>query len=222
MPADVVLSNYYNTGADANIRSLANIEDSLAANKPAITQAMLNALLPTNAIETNYKTFYSLYLKNMNATFTSADSNNLLTLAKICPGIGGSIIYNARTLYNSIYTHDYQPFNDDCTPPPTFGFGIGNVIKLAQSDTAKLEVFEAEIYPNPNGGNFYIKSNAKKDLPLIVEIYTSAGKMVIKTECIKTRSDCQINVKLNAGIYIVKIINNETHEILNKKMEIFR
>jgi Secretion system C-terminal sorting domain len=77
-----------------------------------------------------------------------------------------------------------------------------------------------ELYPNPNGGNFFIKSNQQVELPLTLYIYDMKGKLVATEKCIQSRVDCNINVNLASGVYIIKIKNNNTNEEVIKKMQI--
>lgn len=58
---------------------------------------VLDAIAPSNAIETNYKAIYQLYLKNwLNEPITTADSTIIRQIAYTCPETDGEVVTMAR------------------------------------------------------------------------------------------------------------------------------
>ncbi len=151
-----------------------------------------------------------MYLNTKIATFTSVDSSNLLNLANLCPYTEGGVVYQARALYNIVYT-TFAKFNDNCN----LGTGnrlFDNVVKDEAKDVKV--VLKSKLYPNPNNGEFNIQLNKQiKEQDVDVFIYDIAGKEVYKQHYY-TSGDLQIKPKLPQGMYLVKVkLQDNTFDI---------
>lgn len=69
------------------------------------------------------------------------------------------------------------------------------------------------VYPNPNNGNFYIKSTVK-DMPVEIMIYSIEGKLILEKKIELSNSLISLNLLLSKGIYIVEI---KSDEIIDRK-----
>lgn len=215
MATSPVLQNFYTTSQTTVRETLATIDDKLSDGNLSASQSDVVALMPQNNIEANYKIFYSSYLNYLNDTLSSTDSTNILTLANGCPTVDGAIVYNARALYNSIYSVIEQ-FTDNCTSSAQ-GSRLGNFSGVQKWDTDK-KPFDAIMYPVPSSGDVNISPIGITEGNLKVIILDITGKVVFDTTLQITNGLSNFNLNLSPGSYLVKIINSNTNESINKKL----
>jgi len=68
------------------------------------------------------------------------------------------------------------------------------------------------VFPNPTNGVFFIKGNAKQSQ---IDIYNTLGEKVYSITSFKTITEINISLQ-NAGIYILKIVNQDGSSIVKK------
>jgi len=215
MATSPVLQNFYASSQTTVRETLASIDDKLSDGNIISSQNDVTALNPQNNIEANYKVFYSSYLNYLNDTLSSTDSTNILSLANGCPTVDGAIVYNARALYNSIYSVVEQ-FNDNCTSSAQ-GSRLGNFSGVQKWDADK-KPFDAIMYPVPSSGDVNICPLGIIEGNLKVIVLDITGKVVFDKALQITNGLCNFKLNLNTGTYLVKIINSNTNESINKKL----
>ena len=85
--------------------------------------------------------------------------------------------------------------------------GTSNEKSIEISKDADGDMFEANVYPNPNNGNFTIDLELLSDEPAYVKVTDSSGKEVY-SEKVQGKQKHSLNVKLKkpaAGMYVVSI-----------------
>ena len=86
-------NSFYNSKANSSMDKLTQVENSLYSGQITNATNLNNTVITSNAIEANYKNFYSLYVKSKTANFSDVDSAALVTLTKLCPDINLSLIH---------------------------------------------------------------------------------------------------------------------------------
>lgn len=81
--------------------------------------------------------------------------------------------------------------------------------KTTTSDLKLTTTLPIQIYPNPSNGNINIISKPQGQTPLILTLIDINGKIVHKTLITSPLQTIQLS-ELNKGIYIVKVMNDET------------
>jgi len=73
-----------------------------------------------------------------------------------------------------------------------------------------------EIYPNPSVG--FINISSDKELNAQLEIYNTAGKLVKSINANSSNNQDISIADLENGIYMMRIIDNETKQVNTKKI----
>ncbi|MDP1802993.1 MAG: T9SS type A sorting domain-containing protein [Bacteroidota bacterium] len=206
--------NFYNAKANTTIDKFKQVEANLYSGQIAQAQSINNTISITNGVEGNYKSYYNLYAKYKNGNFASADSATLINLAKLCPGIEGSIVYQARALYNLIYK-TVKVYTEDCNSALSNGSRLK--IDASTSETIKNN-WNVELFPNPTKGNFTLVSKEESEV-LTVTIMDIAGKLIYKNTVNTSNFIANLELNTKAGVYLITIKNN-TNESITKKLVI--
>jgi hypothetical protein len=209
--ASATLQNFYNTGALATVKNLVLIEDLLTQGNSSAANALLTTITPSNVPETNYKNFYGAYIKYLNNNVELADMNTFKNIALGCPSKNGTVVFNARVMYNLLNPAQFTMYANNC--PSTSN-------KMApEGDEENIEKENNfTVYPNPTDGSFNIGSTTQDQQNLKVEIFDMTGKKVFTDKCIFTGQDCQFYAKVTNGLYLIKITNTLTNETSSHKI----
>jgi hypothetical protein len=203
------LNQFYNNAARTNIGSLNDIEVDLLSVDYSAAKTKIAAFTPTNAIETNYKNYYTAYVNSKEGNFSSADSTNLTSLANGCPFTDGGVVYQARALYNVAFD-TYRLFYDTC---PT----EENTERLVSGADQKniSAVHFSRIYPNPTNGLLNVEvANAKDKEEVSVEVFDITGKSVYNAKQTLNDKYIVLHTDLNSGTYLVKVkLSNGTMDV---------
>jgi Secretion system C-terminal sorting domain len=214
--SDPSLQSFFNT-ADAPTSSynkLWKIEDAIAQEDYSTAAALIASFGATNEIEQNYLTYFTLYIAIIrDDQRTIANQNALNYLANLCPHTQGNIIYNARGLYNRIFTSDFKVYQDNCDGPGLYK--KDNTVKVINQTPTNN--FTASIYPNPNDGNMYIQTNLTIDEVIEIAVTDLSGKLLQTNRCNTSNSGCNLNMlSFVKGIYFVTITNSKHEKIVQK------
>ncbi|HWY11733.1 MAG TPA: T9SS type A sorting domain-containing protein, partial [Bacteroidia bacterium] len=213
MSTDVVLQNFYNTSLTGCRETLCNIETNLSNGNKAMAASQLSAFTPTNNIETNYKQFFQIYKAYYDSTYTANDSLNLAALANKCPFIDGSVVYQARAMYNMIYS-EVELFNDNCPVEENIVSRFGNNTESSQQKNT-LNKWNVEIHPNPASEDLFIVSS--NEIETIQVFITDVSGKIMANYLIKTQAFAgKIKLNLNSGIYFVTLVNQNNDRIVKK------
>ncbi|MBL7920002.1 MAG: T9SS type A sorting domain-containing protein [Bacteroidia bacterium] len=205
--------NFYNSKANSSMDKFKQVEANLYNGQISQAQSINNAVSAINGVESNYKNYYAVLAKYKNGSFTSADSATLINLAKLCPGIDGSIVYQARALYNLIYK-TIKVYKEDCNTNLSSGSRLTNA---SVKETIKNN-WNVELFPNPTKGNFTLVSKAESDA-LTVTITDIAGKLIYSNTVNTSNFIVNLDVNTKAGVYLITI-KNSTNESITKKLVI--
>lgn len=202
-----VLNNFYTASQTTNLQKAVAIEEDLMANNLSGAQSKISSYTPANTIETNYKLYYSTFLKTKTNTYASADSLTLLNLANLCPYTNGGVVYQARALYNMLYTGFYK-YNDNCNSSANNSRIINNIISTDNTSQESVNVIlKSKLYPNPNMGEFSIElTNKVEQTNVQICIFDNSGKQFVKEQKQITNGVVNCNYNLINGIYLVKVI----------------
>ena len=138
----------------------------------------------------------------------------LQSIANQCPALGGTVVYNARNLYN-LLNNSTELFEETCETIVS-GRGIQKlqpfVVNTPSNELVKL-------FPNPAKAstNIYIRGNNSYGKTIVV--YDVYGK-IIKTILLPMNQQfVQLSTKeLNGGVYMVTIIDNNSRETITQKL----
>ncbi len=223
------LDNFYNSTLQQEPGTIINIEKQFASGNLTTATSLLNSFSPNTNIQTNYKTYYSLYNEFITShVLSDVDSISLTILAHQCPFTDGSIVYNARSLYNYI-NKTVVIYNDgNCgvegyTARSNANCGDPNKIDEMQHILKANELKNKDkirstyrLYPNPAINEFYIASSNQKE-NLIMTVSDVSGKVLITTKVTLNNYKSGIKFDLMDGIYFVNL-SNEKGDYTVKKL----
>jgi len=151
-----------------------------------------------------YNGLYTAHIHDRanNEDYSSADSLDLLTLSVLCPEEQGNCIYQARALYEHIYSVvPLYPGCDDGT-----GARQSLSTNIINNDIDNPNSFQ--IIPNPNDGNFNIKSDKNLSVALLL-VYDYTGRLLKKTTIHFESNTAKLHFDLSSGVYQLLITENE-------------
>jgi hypothetical protein len=195
----------FNTAAQSNnLQGMVSIEENLANNNLNTAQSQIAALSPSNAIETNYKDFYTIVNKTKNNTYTATDSTTLFNLANMCPYVDGAVVFQARALYNITY-NGYYTFYDNCSPNLQ-GRSSTNIDTKSEQNEVNV-ILKSTIFPNPNDGNYALRfSNEVEKQSIEITIFDITGKEILKeSKYLQEGNQLKISNGLLNGTYLLKV-----------------
>lgn len=211
MSTDVVLQNFYNTSLTGCREVMSGIEANLADGNTSVAGSQLGSFVSSNNIESNYKRFFEIYKAYCDTVYNANDSLDLNNLAYKCPFIDGSVVYQARALYNMIYT-TVELFNDNCQVEENSS-RIFN--QESNSSTINYSMWTADLYPNPTANDLFITSNRENEELKV--IFTDVSGKQVGNYNIKTQAYTgKLLLDLNSGIYFVTLINSNNDRIVKK------
>jgi len=194
------LNQFYNSTARTNIAALDNIEVDLLGGDYKSAKNKIVALTPNNAIENNYKNYYTAYVNSKEGAFSSTDSSNIVLLANGCPFTDGGVVYQARALFNVVFD-TYRLFYDVCNNDSLSQRFINNI-----EQTAIGVLKFSKVYPNPTADLLNVSViNTKDNEEVGAEIFDVTGKLVYSSKQTLNNGSMTLNFDLNNGTYIIKI-----------------
>ncbi|MBL7911727.1 MAG: T9SS type A sorting domain-containing protein [Bacteroidia bacterium] len=207
---NIAYTNFYNSKLNTSIDQFMRVEKTLYDQQPAQAIGIVNSVVISNNVETNYRNFYAIYAKWQTGIFTSADSILLVKLVNLCPGLDGEVIYQARALYNAIYK-TVVAFNENCDPLAQENLRSAYINKINVENDWTIE-----LYPNPANTFVNIVSNKEKD-QLKVVVADVNGKILFVKQVITSNFICNLELDLLPGAYFVTITNDKNNST-NKKL----
>jgi len=208
------LQQFYTQCNTSDMGLFAQIEEKLSQGDYATGQNLVSSIQGQNAVSANYKNFYHLYIKYRKEPLTQEDSTTLSAIANTCPFTGGAVVYQARALYAALYSPAVV-FADNCNEPHTKNMFQGAAAKTEHKNPA----FDALVYPNPTTtGNITIAPVRMEDGNISVIVTDITGKVVSNSLLSIHDGNCNFNLKVEKGVYIVKIMNASTNESVFKNL----
>lgn len=137
---------------------------------------------------------------------------NLVRMANKCPFIDGSVVYQARAMYNMIYTM-IELFNDNC---PAEG-NVDTRLMMPQTieQSTSLSNWTVDLYPNPATNDLFITGS--KDVEDIQVYISDVTGKILANYLVKTQAFTgTMALDLKNGIYFVTLINQNQEKIVKK------
>ncbi len=210
------LQAFYDSTALSNKGVLLDAEKASNDGDTLLLSQKLNLVAPSDIVEYNYKLFYNLCLNVKNASFSNTDSLELFYLASACPDVDGSVVYQARALYNAIYACA-ETFESNCNE------------SSAKSLTNFTDVFSEKeigitIYPNPNNGEFLVNvTDEDESLTSLTAILRDvSGKLLYKSTMEIIDNKLKMNYLAKPGMYYLELINPMTNKSFTEKIMILK
>jgi len=209
--SDGELVTFYTGLDDSNIDKYLQLESAIYEGDLSVATSIYSGITADgdNDVDLNYKTFYGLYINYLNALqeeeeISTTDSTSLFELASQCPALYGPCIYQARSLYNTIYNVSLD-FND-CSE------NLGS--RMFNNNFAEGKNNPNEwilIYPNPTTNNLSL-INARESEKLSISISDISGRIVNSREVTISNHKGSFEFELINGLYVLSIQNqnNET------------
>lgn len=180
------------------------------------TQVKLADYTDADNIVRNYQSFYTLYMKYMVDTLTSADSLAIMALAGLCPERNGTVVYQARALYSFLF-NDFSPFNDDsCIAIDTTYFASRHSNSPLNGSGGNIQTNSGqkyELFPNPNDGNFILSQMVLDSEPVHAEIMDAVGRTVYNGSLLFAGGFDKLQlVQSVPGLYLLRLKDNRGRE----------
>jgi len=149
----------------------------------------------------------TIYLNTVAVNNFAFDEEQIVELAEIahlCPALGGTAVFKARSLYALV--NDTALYNDDgvCLEQ-------GVMYRLSKTNSAnegKVLNTPLTVFPNPTNGKFILKSKFELPLKVQIRILNSLGQ-VLHNELVEIKGEYEVNA-LNAkagGLYFVQVFD---------------
>lgn len=199
---------FYNNYANTSIGKFAQAEKQAYNGANTQASAISSSVSSKVSVEDNYKTYFALYDKYKSGNLDETDLASLYSLANLCPGIDGPVIYQARALYQ-VVTKDVIVFKENCEQ-------VSNARQSKKSSiTPSVANWDVQLYPNPTSGelNIVSKNNSEQ---LTVIIKDATGKIVNQNNLQVSDFISNLTLNLDNGLYIITITNNRNERTVKK------
>jgi hypothetical protein len=203
LDSSLILHDFYINAQNGNIGTLANAENALAEGLLSDASDYINSVTPANAIETNYKNFYNIYLHWKQNTYSAEDYVNLKALINGCITRDGVPVQQARALYRLIYS-DFITRFDNCTD------SVSKITTDIKTSISNLTDMSFKLYPNPNNGSMILDYSIGKNENAKMIIYDISGKKLATYTLNAEQTTLSINEPILCnGIYYCTIMIND-------------
>jgi hypothetical protein len=194
------LEEFYNAQSISNKGVLLQIEKELNGGKLRSAKNMVSYFQPATVIETNYKKFYELLEAYQDKkSWTSAETQQLIALAKKCPATNGSVIYQARAL-RTIVSGEINLYDDDkCDARDS---------DAKANEDVNWQPGNFIMYPNPAQNVIYIGTNSKEGQIKVV-IRDVNQKLLIQKQINVSEGLSELRFDLSDGVYFVELIASD-------------
>lgn len=191
------LNNFFTNSQNSSVKKLYDLENDIVNANHSNAISKLNAFTPSNNVETNYKNYYGIYLKTKDSTYSSSDSLDLANLASSCPYTSGSVVHQARSLYNILY-NTYKVFYDNC------GDLASRKINKDRNDIQVM--LKTQLYPNPNNGNYTVRFDKILEKQNVeISIFDMTGKLILRESKFISGNEINMSNILLNGAYTLKV-----------------
>jgi hypothetical protein len=206
-----LLEAFYNQQTGNSLDKFMQIEQHLATGNFSNAATINAAVSPTNAVESHYKAYYNLYLAFASNNFepnTTANKDDLIELASLCPGKDGACVYQARALYHTVFK---VPFDF----PETCFESAGRIARNDSKNFLVIGKWQIDIFPNPTNNRLNIRSNVEKE-NLEISIYDLSGRPLLLKNLELTGFSSFLDFNLIDGAYFIVIVNSQNEKVVKK------
>lgn len=203
--------NFFNSQSGSSVDKFKQTESNLFNGQLAQGLSLNNSVIVVNAVEANHKTYYDLFMKFKNNNFSSIDSSALISIAMLCPGKDGAVVYQARALYNLIYK-TLKTYKENCSSD---FMSIGRIVNSSPENETLENRWNVELFPNPTDGNFTLVSKSESE-KLDVMITDITGKIIYKNTINTINFIINLELDASKGIYLITITNSKNESVSKK------
>lgn len=209
MDSSIVLQDFYNQSL-STVREKINYIQKKLSEGAAFEASMADGdFIASNNIEENYKKYFASRLNKLANNLSVLDSISLKELAEKCPFTDGTVIYEARALYNLIYGKE-DVFLDPCNVE----MGAKS-LSFSEKDT-EMDIF---LFPNPSQSEVFVKLTDADFSTLSLKVTDANGKIVYSNPSLVVENGlASFNLNVNNGLYLVHLTNTITNETTIKKL----
>ena len=145
---------------------------------------------------------------------SESDVASLYDLASLCPGTNGPAIYQARALYQLLFStsHEFGNCGDQS------GARFASRSNDEKMISATKEPWLVDVFPNPTQDRLFVKTNRAEE-ELFVRITDLSGRRVFYSGVCRANGLDAININVANGMYFVKLVG-QADEIVVKKLVI--
>jgi hypothetical protein len=211
MDSSIVLQDFYNQSL-STVREKINYIQKKLSEGAAVDAALADGdFIASNNIEENYKKYFASRLNKLANNLSVLDSISLKELTEKCPFTDGTVIYEARALYNLIYG------KEDVFPDPCNVEMGAKSLAFSEKDT-DLDIF---LFPNPSQSEVFVKLTDADFSTLSLKVTDANGKIVYSNPSLVVENGlASFHLNVNNGLYLVHLTNTITNEITIKKLVI--
>jgi hypothetical protein len=209
--SDSTLAAFAATANNSNMHKLIELEFNFAEHDLSSALSKLNALNPTNSIESNYKLYYQLYLNSQLGLLDSSELLKLDSLANLCPFTDGGVVYQARALKRHV-TKSFFSYAPNCNV-------VSNKKAKPQEIKEKFEHnFSTNVFPNPGTGSFvYAFNEIIKNETISYSIFDNSGREIQhQTIYLKDAAEFKFTIVGTEGLYLIKVLYENGNCAINK------
>lgn len=209
--SSIVLQDFYNQSL-STVREKINYIQKKLSEGAAVDAALADGdFIASNNIEENYKKYFASRLNKLANNLSVLDSISLIELAEKCPFTDGTVIYEARALYNLIYGKE-DVFLDPCNVE----MGAKS-LAFSEKDT-DLDIF---LFPNPSQSEVFVKLRNADFSTFSLKVTDANGKTIYSNPLVDVENGLfSFNLNVNNGLYLVHLTNTITNETTIKKLVI--
>lgn len=213
-----LLQDFVTTYTSSNFAKIQAIETALTDGNIGDAASLVSNFTTSNAVDVNYKNYYSWVLKLINQEgFTLANENSLNALVIQCPLTAGMIVFSSRDLSNSL-TEDNTMFGDVC-PNNLASRSSNNYVykptivvpkpidRSKQTTSANTLI---SVYPNPTKGLVHLIIPTSEKGNWVVTVTNLLGKKILQQSTNCSTRNVDINIQSGAGVYFLTLTNTAT------------
>ncbi len=191
----------------ATLLSEYGVSDRASTDEDEETGVSMTDHVDANNIVENYRRFYEVCVHYAEEAVTNADSVDIEAMAQKCPIVEGSVVFNARALYNILFdTVRIFESNCDTVWADTLSRYQDTAGIRSMPVLGGLDGQQYKLHPNPNNGNFILQQLVADHDPVEIEIFDVVGRSIYKN--VLTFSSATQNIGIPdkvPGLYVLNL-----------------
>lgn len=179
-------------------------------------------IVTQNEYEALERTVNHIYLSTIAKQIyqlSATDSLSIFSIASLCPALGGSAVYMARSIV--VLFNDTLAFDDD-----SLCIAQGVLLRHANTDntTSVNELSnDVKVFPNPTNNLIYISFSEAFDKPYVFKLFDVTGRLVLNTLLVDQQQSISLIEHINStGIYYYTIQNSEGSQSYQGKVNFIK
>ncbi len=203
--ANATVANFYTTQQNAEVAMYYEVDSLLSQGNTTLAQTKNNNATANNNITQTHKAYNNVYLSGVTS---ATDYATLQTLANLCPTTHGNAVFEARALLNMVSYSNIE-YSDSCNEASVGRIGY---FEEEQQGIVVAENIQANLFPNPNNGEFTLAYDLKNIAEATIQLYDVRGSLLLSQTVTNENNLTKLNAtNFDNGIYFIKVIaNNNT------------